>query len=356
MKAQWKASNGQAYLRVEAKTHYELGIATGKGLVKQITAANSMHQLIPRLLDISIEEFTSVAREYLSFIPEKYQDEIRGMAEGASEAGGQEFTFDDILVQALSLEVLYGRYNFDPGSIDLTAFRACTCLGAVNPDGSVVMGQNYDAPAESGSSMAWVLHKVGDEPTVFSARLGGVPAMPVGKNEQGLAMVVNVIVSNVTAPVMVPRFVRAREAFATCSTVQEAYGVMYENGEFPFSLNMLISDNTKIVGVQILPHEIRPNYVKDVLVQANKYDYVDWQEYLVNPDYALERRQRATQLLRQAYQEGDGVTDEMLLAILRDSPVICRDDEREPGQTIAFVTRDSFGLGNPRGPIGKIPI
>jgi len=356
MLCEWKESNGQPYLQVEADTHYELGIATGKGLVKQIMAAQIMNQFIPRLLNTSIQEFTSVAREYLPFIPEKYQNEIRGIAEGASESSGQELTFDDILVQALSLEVLYGRYNFDPGSIDLKTFQACTCLGAVNQDGSVVMGQNYDAPGPSGTSMAWVLHKVDDEPYVFSARLGGVPAMPVGKNEHGLAMVVNVIVSNITAPVMKPRFVRTRETFATCKTAQDAYKVMYGKDEFPFCLNMLISDPEKIIGVQILPNEIRPNYVKDVIVQANKYDYVDWQNYLRDPDYALERYQRADSLLRQMYAANEKLTDEILLDIFRDSPIICRDDENEIGQTIAFLTRESFGLGNPRGPIGKIPI
>lgn len=356
MQLEWRDSNGQPYLFVKADTHYELGVATGKGLVRQIVATQTMNQLLPRLLETSSEKFISVAREYLPFIPEKYQDEIRGLAEGASEASGQAFSFDDMLVQALSLEVLYGRFNFDPGNIDLKTFQACTCLGAVNPDGSVVMGQNYDAPGPSGATMAWVLHKVGAEPYVFSARLGGVPAMPVGKNEHGLAMVVNVIVSNITAPVMKPRFVRSREAFATCKTAQEAYKVMYENDGFPFSLNMLISDPEKIVGVQITPQEIRPNYVKDVLVQANKYDYVDWQQYLRNPDYALERYQRANHLLRKTYSDNVKITDEMLLDIFRDSPIICRDEENDLVQTVAFMTRESFGLGNARGKVGKIPI
>jgi hypothetical protein len=359
MKMEWLESNKQPYLHVEADTHYELGIATGKGLVKQILASQMMNQFIPKLLDTTLQEFIAKAREYLPFIPEKYQEEIRGMAEGASEASGKEFTFDDLLIQALSLEVLYGRYNFDPANIDLkklSDFQACTCLGVVNKDGSVIMGQNYDAPGSSLTSMSWVLHKVGNEPYVFSARLGGVPAMPVGKNEYGLAMIVNVIISNVTAPVMKPRFVRSREAFATCKTAAEAYKVMYENDEFPFSLNMLISDPEKIIGVQILPHEIRPNYVRDILVQANKYDYVDWQKYLRDPDYALERYQKAEHLLRNAYQENEKISNEMLLDILRDSPIICRDDEKDRAQTIAFMTRESFGLGNAKGNIGEIPI
>jgi acyl-CoA:6-aminopenicillanic acid acyl transferase len=359
MIVEWRDSNGQPYLFIEADTYYELGVATGKGLVNQITAAQMMNQFIPVLLKTSLEELTSVAKEYLPFIPEKYQDEIRGIAKGVSEASGQMFSFDDILLQALSLEVLYGRYNFDPRKIDLESlksFQACTCLGAVNPNGTAVMGQNYDAPGTSGATMSWVLHKVGNEPRVFSARLGGVPGMPVGKNEYGLAMIVNVIISSVTAPVMTPRFVRSREAFATCRTTQEAYKVMYEGDEFPFSLNMMISDSEKIVAVQILPQEIRPNYVMDLMVQANKYDYVDWQKYLLDPDFALERYQRAETLLHDSSRNNTNITNEILLDILRDSPIICRDDEKEMGQTIAFMTRESFGLGNARGKIGVIPI
>ena len=356
MQTGWRESNGQPYLYVKADTHFELGLATGKGLVKQIAASRMMNQLFPKLLNISFEEFVSAAREYLPFIPEKYQDEIRGMAIGASEASGQAFSFNDILVQALALEVLYGRYNFNPRSIDLNTFQACTCLGAVNKDGSVVMGQNYDAAGQSIATMAWVLHKVGDGPYIFSARLGGVPGMPVGKNEHGLAMVVNVINSTVTAPVMKPRFVRAREAFETCKTAQEAFKVMFENDEFPFSLNMLISDPEKIIGVQIMPQEIRPNYVKDIQVQANKYDYIDWQKYLRDPDYSLERYQRANRLLRKTYMENEKITNEMMLDILSDSPIICRDDKSDRAQTIAFMTRETFGLGNARGNVGRIPI
>ena len=119
---------------------------------------------------------------------------------------------------------------------------------------------------------------------------------------------------------------------------------------------MLISDPEKMIGVQIMPQEIRPNFVKDILVQANKYDYVDWQKYLRDPDYALERYQRANHLLRKTYDDNQGLTNELLLDILRDSPIICRDGENGLGQTIAFMTRESFGLGNANGKIGEIPI
>jgi Acyl-coenzyme A:6-aminopenicillanic acid acyl-transferase len=357
MKHEWRESNGQPYLYVEAGDHYDLGVGQGKGMVKQILASKKMSRFLPLLVKTTPRAFKATAREYLPLIPEKYQDELRGMADGASEASGKMVSFDDILVQALSLEVLYGRYNFNPANLpNLKKLQACTCFAAVNQDGSVVMGQNYDAAASTVDSMCWVLHKLEGEPMVFSARLGGVPAMPVGKNEFGLAMVVNVIITNVTAPVMTPRFVRTREAFATCKTAQEAYKIMYVNDEFPFSLNMLISDTQKVVGVQIMPGEVRSNYVKDTLVQANKYDYVDWQQYLRDPDYSLERYARAEDSLRRAYQNDSHVSNEMLLDIMRDSPIICRDDAKESGLTVAFMTRESFGLGNARGNVGKIPI
>jgi hypothetical protein len=131
---------------------------------------------------------------------------------------------------------------------------------------------------------------------------------------------------------------------------------MFADQQFPFSLNMLISDPERVAGVQIMPGEIRPNFVKDVIVQANHYDYVDWQKYLRDPHYAADCYEQADRLLRQSYQAQPRVDNEQLLDILR-APLVCRqDDQKTASQTIAFMTRESFGLGNPHGPIGIIPI
>ena len=117
MKHEWRESNGQPYLFVEADNHYDLGVVQGKGMVKQILAAKKMNKFFSLLVKTTPRAFKSVAKKYLPFIPEKYQDEIRGMADGASEASGKKIGFDDILVQSLALEVLYGHYNFDPAVI-----------------------------------------------------------------------------------------------------------------------------------------------------------------------------------------------------------------------------------------------
>ncbi|MCP4750394.1 MAG: hypothetical protein GY866_05850 [Proteobacteria bacterium] len=50
------------------------------------------------------------------------------------------------------------------------------------------------------------------------------------------------------------------------------------------------------------------------------------------------------------------ITDADLLDVLRDSPVICRDQEAEKSATVSFMTMESFGNGNARGPVGRIPI
>ncbi|MCP4750393.1 MAG: hypothetical protein GY866_05845, partial [Proteobacteria bacterium] len=67
-----------------------------------------------------------------------------------------------------------------------------------------------------------------------------------------------------------------REAMASCKTAEEAYRIVFEKDRFPFSLNLLIGDPTKIVAVQILPEEIRPTFVKKTVVQSNDFDYYDW--------------------------------------------------------------------------------
>ncbi|OLS13305.1 MAG: hypothetical protein RBG13Loki_3088 [Promethearchaeota archaeon CR_4] len=51
------------------------------------------------------------------------------------------------------------------------------------------------------------------------------------------------------------------------------------------------------------------------------------------------------------------LSEEELLSILRDAPIICRDEEGMMGtKTVAFMTRHIFGIGMPSGTIGIIPI
>lgn len=352
---EWRNSNGQPYLFIEAENHYDLGYATGQGLIKQLLFLKEMGKLMAKGINIDLSLMDTLAKQYIPHIPQKYLDELRGIADGASAASGQIFTFDEILTQALNLELFHGQLPH-VNIFDTNAMSGCTDFGVINTDGSVIMGQNYDSPKIMAPALAWVLHKVGDEPWVFTHRIGATPAVPMDKNEYGVCITVSVVLTKTKAPIMTPRFVLLREAMAQCKTAIEAYDLLFKANMFPFGQNLLISDKTQIIAVQILPTEIRPTHVKKTIVQSNQFDYQDWKAMLRKPMYSQERQNYAEKVLTEAFHENKALTNEDLLTILRDSPIICREDPAQSGYTVSFMTRESFGLGNAKGSVGKIPL
>ena len=352
---EWKTSNGQPYLYVKAENHYDLGYATGQGLIKQLTFLKNIGKKMSKLIKTDISILDQIAKEFLPFIPKKYLDELQGIADGATAASGLKFSFDEILTQAVNIEIFHGQLPH-VDIFDTNLMQGCTDFGVVNPDGTVVMGQNYDSPKMMSPGIAWVHHKVGEEPWVFTHRIGATPAVPMVKNEYGVCITVNVVLTKIKAPIMTPRFVLLREALAQSKTAEDAYKILFKEGKFPFGQNLLISDNKKIIAVQILPEEIRPTYVKKTIVQSNQYDYVDWVSFLRKPGYSQDRQTYSENLLRKVSKEKVNMTDEDLLDVLRDAPIICREDPTQAGYTVSFITRESFGLGNAKGSVGKIPL
>ena len=82
MKFEWRESNKQPYLFVDAEDHYLLGVGVGRGLKEQI---GFMHKSVLGMLmkaGIKKEMLISLANEYKKFIPDNYLQEIKGMHEG----------------------------------------------------------------------------------------------------------------------------------------------------------------------------------------------------------------------------------------------------------------------------------
>ncbi|MFX0061540.1 MAG: C45 family autoproteolytic acyltransferase/hydrolase [Candidatus Hermodarchaeota archaeon] len=356
MRYEWRDSNGQKYLYVKADSHYDLGLCTGKGLVEQIEFIRMAIQGMAEMFKMDITKFQKIANLYLPYIPQQYVDEITGITDGVNEISEMQFTLKDIQFQALFLNILHGQItpSLPPGQSLIP--QGCTAFGAINDDGSIVLGQNYDADGRLQPAHSWVLHELADDPLVFSHRLGAILGIPMAKNEHGLIFTVNLVQSNVKAPIMVPRFVLVREALAKCKTAEEAYKTLFSEEKFPFSLNLLIGDREKIIAVQVHPEQIRPVYVKKTIVQSNQYDYIDWVQYLRNPTYSQERQIYAEQKLAEIYATNTRITNDDLLNILRDSPIICRDQGGGIGTTVAFMTKESFGVGTAKDAIGKLPI
>ena len=352
--SKWCDSNGQMYLYVEADNHYDLGYQTGYALSDKILAMKALLLICSSSYGLSYFDIEKICNEYDSYIPENYKQEILGMSEGATAGCGLLISYTDILVQSVFIEALYGRHI--PSELSIMSDFGCTALGAINNDGSVLVGQNMDLIKPMGSLQSFVLHKLGNDPLVFIHRLGGCLASPMGKNEYGLILTVNLVQTKEIAPYTVPTFVLVREGLVNEKNIEGLYDTLFPNNTSSYSHNFIIANSSSILAVQALPHNITKIYAANLVVFTNTFLNPFWQDTLLDPQYSKERQSYAEALLLEAYEDNK-LTEEELINILGDEPIICRDENGffSTG-TISFMTFNSFGIGTPNGNRGSIPI
>lgn len=352
--AKWITTNGQKFLYIEADNAYDLGYHTGNKLSKEIVKMKFLIFISAPSFGLTYSEVESLCKKYLPFIPEKYKEEMLGISEGATAGSGILISFTDVLVQSVFFEVLYGQVV--PYSLTIKRTLGCTAFGSINSNGSVIIGQNMDLTKTFEGVQSFVLHKLANNPLVFTYRLGGCPALPMGKNEFGLTIIVNLVQTRVVAPIMIPTFVLIREGLAKENTVEGFNSIISPNNKSSYSRNLIIADENKILAIQSLPENQTINFPTSTIVHSNTFKELHWQDSLIDPIYSKERQIYAENLLETAYNNTE-LTNAELLDILRDQPEICRNEKGFLGiGTLAFMTTKSFGLGNPNGKIGKIPI
>lgn len=351
--SEWRDSNGQMYLYVEADNHYDLGYQTGYALSYKILAMKALLLISSSSYGLSYFDIEKICNEYDSYIPENYKQEILGMSEGATAGCGFLISYTDILVQSVFIEALYGRHI--PSELSIMSDFGCTALGTINNDGSVLVGQNMDLIKPMGSLQSFVLHKLGNDPLVFTHRLGGGLTSPMGKNEW-LVLTVNLVQTKEVAPYMIPTFVLVREGLAKEKNIEGLYNTLFPNNSSSYSHNFIIANSSSILAVQSLPHNQTKTYPTNTIVFTNTFLNPFWQDTLLDPQYSKERQSYAEALLLEAYEDNK-LTEEELIKILGDEPIICRNENGFFSMgTISFMTYNSFGIGTPNGNRGSIPI
>ncbi|MFX1233573.1 MAG: C45 family autoproteolytic acyltransferase/hydrolase [Promethearchaeota archaeon] len=352
--SEWVNSNGQKYLYIEADNSYDLGYHTGFQLSSEIIKMKLLIYLYAPILGLCYSEFENLCLNYLSYIPEIYKQEIQGISDGASAGGGFYISFRDIVVQSVFFEVVYGRIS--PSKLSMNKVLGCTALGSKNMNGSVVIGQNMDLLKPFSWVQSFVLHRLKGKPLIFTYRLGGCPALPMGKNEYGLTIITNLVQTNIEAPVTEPTFVVVREGLTNYKNIEDICKTLVLNNKSAYSRNLIVANRTSILSVQALPENHTIQIPTTTIVQSNTYVNPYWQKYLTDLNYSKDRQALAENLISIAYNNNE-LTNSELLNILKSQPIICRD---EPGlfgtQTVAFMTFNSFGLGKPNRRIGIIPI
>jgi predicted choloylglycine hydrolase len=331
---------------VYGSDYYTLGYLEGEALTKQIFTFKNrigITNLKFLLKAYTYKKLVKIAREYEPFIPQIHIEEMHGIADAILE-----LKFEDILLQNCFLDIFYGFLlpNYSK-SKKLRKFDfGCTSLGANTPLGPF-LAQNFDFPSFLKNSASFVFTKTPNANEIFSLRLGGQLSLPMGINSGGLSIRVNVVKSSHKGLITIPNCVKARislERFSNAERLLEFLG----NYGSSSSGNLLISDNSKLIAMEVLPKGYIRENVNNIVVRSNTFISDLIQKYLINKNYSKKRQKYAENLLKNKYELKKGnITDSDFLGILADDPIICRLNFFKP-MTLAFLTEKYFGLGNPK--------
>ena len=354
--AKWRNSNDQKYLEVYAPDSYTLGLLQGEYLSKQI------HHLKKLIVILSLRyihkkytyhKFKKIARNYEEFIPKKFKLEMKGMADAIKE-----INYNDILLQNCFFDLLYGHLlPKDTLNRVLNSFNlGCTSFGVINSD-KPLTGQNFDYPKIFKSALSFVHLKTPNLKELFSLRLGSILSIPAGINNHGLCLRINAIKSSVNGFITIPGSIRTRLVLEELKNSEDAFNFLIRIKNSPASCNLLISDCSKIIAMEIIPDNYMRKDVQDLIVRSNTFTSDSFQKYLIKARYSKKRQKYAENLLMKVYEENNNsLSDENLLTILADEPIICR-CKRMRAATLAYITNKYFGLGNAKqNKPGQIPL
>ena len=184
-----------------------------------------------------------------------------------------------------------------------------------------------------------------DKPDIFTLRLGSLLSLPVGINSHGVAVNINVVKTRIKGKFSIPVSIRTRMALETSKNAETFY-TFYIQTPFNASFNLIISDKSKIISTENIPHEHNRIDVKNTIVKSNTFTSGSYQQFLIKKKYSKKRQRYAESLINSLYKRNkSNITDEILLDILAEEPIVCRLKPYKP-MTLAFLTKNHFGRGN----------
>ncbi|MHA1728140.1 MAG: hypothetical protein ACTSWY_05360 [Promethearchaeota archaeon] len=363
--AEWKRTNGQQYLYIEAEDYYSLGYLEGQYLARQIINTEIVIQS-----QLPSQYYQNLAFKYLEYIPKNYIEEMQGIADGASFTSGLIINFEDILLQNTFLDIYYGQ--FIPDNSIGADIMGCTAFGSVNSNGTVLTGQNFDFPTIIGKdgrlpSLAFVHHKFINNdsmpiPDIFSLRIGGMLCIPAARTKE-ISTVVNVINTNIKSNFSIPGLINVRFALEHAISPEQFIDLLFKGKNQTISFNLMVRNETDLIGVQSNPLSYRLN-TNQTIIHTNRYLYEDWNDlYLNTPMYSLNRQNFATELFEERFNDSIFSENELLEVLGTRNGDGTSNWEENSGvlqestktATLAFITQNRFGIGNVYDGLGILP-
>jgi hypothetical protein len=359
--AEWRFSNNQPYLYVEADNYYSLGFLEGQNLAVQIAWMKLMIMLQAQQIGLSYNIAVYYASDYLEFIPEQYILEMQGMADAIDtvlvpfmgEIYEISIDFMDVLVQNCFWDIYYGKIIPMLTGYPQAPLIAggCTAIGSYCGR-KTVLGQTIDLTLLMMPTVSAVYTKINGK-KFFSFRMGSMLAFG-GVNKRGLSVSVNLIEVFNYGCSGKPLSIIYRSVLENARTIRGARYLITSN-EFTLGWNYIIRTRRNLAAIETIPNSFAFERIKKggYTFDTNIYENSIFKMFMIYPTSYVERYNRVQELCQTYNQDGDlDIYD--LLSIFSDTLVSRRFTTGDPMQvgTVGsfFVDHKNciyFSLGNP---------
>ena len=311
--AEWKISNGQHYLYVEADNYYDLGLLEGQNLAFQIAWLKLMIILQAQEIGLSYDTAIYYASGYLEKIPDKYLLEMQGIADGIEIVNipfmGQvyEITIDfmDVLVQNCFWDIYYGKIIPMLTGYPQTPLIAggCTAIGSYSGR-KTVLGQTIDLTLLMMPTVSAVYTKINSK-KFFSFRMGSMLAFG-GVNKRGLSVSINLIEVFNYGCSGKPLSIIYRTVLENARTIRQARYIITSN-DFTLGWNYIIRTRRNLATIETIPNSYsferirRGSYTFD----ANIYENPLFKMFMIYPTNYVQRYNRVQELCQTYNQDGN---------------------------------------------------
>jgi hypothetical protein len=246
--------NGWIYLTISGEA-YERGFQHGYNLFEEIEESLSVAKMSAKvLMNTEWEDFSQQAHKlFWEKTPAEYQEEIKGIAEGASVAG-TELSVQDILglnslidmttyLQSIKSEEKDKKAEKEPALMGCSAFIA---TGNATFDGRIVMAHNTWAPyflAVKFNLILFIKPRKGNQ-IIMQSMPGIIHSMTDFYISNGGLMVTETTIGNFEGFDIngIPEFVRIRNAVQYAHSIDEFAHIMREGNNGAYANDWLIGD------------------------------------------------------------------------------------------------------------------
>lgn len=360
--AEWRFTNGQPYLYVEADNYYTLGYLEGQNLAFQTAWMKLMIMLQAQEIGLSYDVAIYYALDYFNYFSGEYLLEMNGFADSIDfviipfmgVVYNITIDFLDVLVQNCFWDIYYGKIipmlSGYPQAPLIVA--GCTAIGSRTSWGKAILGQTIDISFLMQPTASWVYTKIQGK-KVFSFRTGSMLAMG-GVNKYGVAISTNLLEVLNVGCIGKPISVIYRSALENAKNVKQAKNIIIDNN-FTLGWNYIIRDKRNIVAIETIPNSYSIEGVKwrGYTFDANIYENPYFKAFMIYPMKYVERYDRVSELC-QIHSEDYKLDINDMFDIYSD-PVIARRyttlDPLSVGTAGSFFvdakSRVYFCLGNP---------